>query len=157
MSVEKEVKKLGERVQKVQKELAQERENKKKREDPRWKEILESAQQQRMDFWCDTCQQDYSGMGRKVICGSYDIDTGVFTPRRDAYYLAFCPERHRMVRYILDIHQDPYYRKSVKVRMDRWKYRDDLLTPNDPRFKIVYPERWKEIEQAREQRDNATK
>lgn len=156
MGLKERVKELGERVQGTQKELKQEREISAKKGE-RWKLVNESPERQRMDFWCRTCLKDFSAMGYKTLHSVYDVDRNISVVKEpvSAWYDAQCPKGHLMRRNLTDPQNDRYFELSLKVRQDRELYADAMLTPNDDRFKHVYPEQWKELEakrQANEQR-----
>lgn len=72
-----------------------------------------------------------------------------------AYYEGMCPAKHLARRHITDKHLDPYYHLSAMIRKQRHDMRDDLLTPADPRFRIVYPRQWAQLEEEREMREIA--
>jgi hypothetical protein len=50
-----------------------------------------------------------------------------------------------MIRRITDKVQDPYYYQSLMLNRQRYNMRDDLLTPDDPRFKLLYPKQYEEL------------
>lgn len=132
------VKRLKERYDRKRAErLAQELANKPFRD--RVTAIFEAPRYVVTDFWCPVCKKDCVGTGYRQVCTVRDrLPTAWFT--------GFCPVGHRLVRRITDKDTDPYYNFSLMVQRQRWEHRDDLLTPNDPRFKEVYPEKWKELQ-----------
>ena len=90
------------------------------------------------DFWCATCKRDCQGTGYRQVSTMY--------PRWPfAWYTGFCPEGHKVLRRITDKGTDPYYDSSYLVQRMRFTMRDDLLTPEDPRFKVLYPKQWEEL------------
>lgn len=109
-----------ERYQKMYKDL-----------EDRVREVSEAKQVLRMSFWCDACDADVDTKGTKIVrmhSGKLPI----------AWWVGFCPSRHKLIRRITDKVNDPYYNKSVVVKKMRSKYRDDLLTPDDDRFWLLY-------------------
>lgn len=144
MGLNEKVKELGERVQSRQKELDAEK-LARKRMDALGAEIREAPEMKQMDFFCRECNRDFIATGYKRV-------------HRDGMgtYLGACPNGHGCVRYITEKWRDPYWELSPKVRFDRLKYADDMLTPEDPRFKTVYPQQWKAIEARREEYERAT-
>jgi len=131
---------LKERVQKTQDELDQERAKDRKEKDRR--ELVElnerSPYYKRDNGWCDKCHRDYS-----VLYTKHGNETL-------AYYLGTCSKGHTVRREITL--RDRYYDHSILVRAERDRHSDDLLTPDHPRFKYVYPDKWREYERQREQR-----
>lgn len=138
MSVQDKVRELGARVKHNQKFLDQERENKKRR-DALAREIREAPDMVQFDFFCRNCDRDVISMGYKRV-----HKDGMGT------YLGQCPNGHGLVRYITEKWRDPYWELSHKVRHDREKYADDMLTPDNPRFKVVYPDVHKRLEAEKE-------
>lgn len=90
------------------------------------------------DFWCDVCKRDCSGTGYRQVCTVRE-----WAPT--AWYVANCPKGHKMLRRITDKDSDPFYERSEMVQRHRYELRDAFLTPADPRFKEVYPEKWAEL------------
>lgn len=106
--------------------------------DERVKEIKRAPQTARISFFCETCDADWDGRGDKMIRmpkGSVWF----------AYYSGHCPAGHACVRRITDRLNDPYFFKSYVVRKQQAKHTDELLPHWHPRFKIVYPERYREL------------
>lgn len=137
------VKYLGERVQDQQKGKAQERAREKARQDVD-KEASKFPERQQQDFWCRQCTKDYIALGLKAKAGDY------------WEYRSHCPEGHMNVRYITSPLNDPYFQLSLKVKRDRIKYADAMLTPDDPRFKVVYPQQWKALQKMKEEHAQQT-
>lgn len=133
MGLQDKVKELGQRVKDRQVELDQERTAKQRREAV-GKDVREAPPTQRMDFFCFVCCKDMTAVGSKQA-----HTNGMGT------YNAQCPLGHNVVRYITNKWKDPYWNASLKVRKDRELYADAMLTPADPRFKIVYPAQWKAL------------
>lgn len=90
-------------------------------------------------YWCDKCKSDVEGSGFKQI--RMPNDSVWF-----AFYKGFCPKGHTLIRYITDTLTDPYFWKSEVVKRQRSEFEDLLLTPENPRFKEVYPQQWAELQ-----------
>lgn len=99
--------------------------------------IREAAEYTRTGFFCVTCDKDFDSDGWKQVRYS-----GVWPV---AWYAGMCPSGHVAMRRITDKLTDPYYYQSKMIQRQRHEMADDLLTPDDPRFKIVYPEKWREM------------
>ena len=106
------------------------------------KVIREAYDVTRMDFWCEECQKDFTANAYKRIgeAGRWPV----------AWYVGVCPDRHQCIRYITDKGHDPYYWKSKMIREQRHEMADAMLIPSDPRFRLVYPEKWRELEKLRD-------
>lgn len=139
------VEQLGERVKERQQETDRNRRIEKIR-GARKKEIDEAPNMQQMDFWCKDCKKDFIATGYKSV----DKDMC-------AAFLASCPNGHGAVRYITDVHKDPYFHLSNKVKHEREKYADYFVTPDNPRFKVLYPQAWAALELGREKRHERDK
>ncbi len=108
--------------------------------------IREAPRRTATEFWCATCDRDFSCVDAlKMVGSNRDIPY--------AYYEGMCPMKHLAKRHITDKHLDPYYHLSAMVKQQRYDMRDDLLTPADPRFRIVYPKQWAQLEEERETRE----
>jgi len=91
-----------------------------------------------IDFYCDRH-------------GDFEAEYFVRENQWGKWFIAKCPKcKTECVRYGTDKHLDPYFRKSKKMRIERDKYRDDLVQPSEPRFKSLYPEQWAKMERAKE-------
>lgn len=95
------------------------------------RQIVDAPQRTRYPFWCDECQADFFAIGYKVVRKRPGI-------LPIAWYVGYCPKRHKCIRRITDRTNDPYFVRSFAVRRDRVRYKDDLLTPDDPRFWLLY-------------------
>lgn len=93
--------------------------------------IVEAPQKLRYPFWCDECKSDFMGIGYKVM-------RKLRARLPIGWWVAYCPARHKCIRRITDRSNDPYFVKSFIVKRDRARYRDDLLTPDDHRFWLLY-------------------
>ena len=90
------------------------------------------------DFWCDICKRDCSGPGYREVCTIRS-----YAPT--AWYVGYCPLGHKMIRRITDKNNDSYYDLSEMVQRHRAEMKDDFLSPDDPRFKLLYPEKYAEL------------
>lgn len=97
----------------------------------RTREIVDAKDKMINTFWCDTCKADFTGRAYKVVRKM---------PKKMpiAWYVGFCPARHKCIKRITEKPNDPYYMRSYIVKRDRARHADDLLTPNDPRFWLLY-------------------
>jgi hypothetical protein len=102
------------------------------------KAILESPKYSIIDFWCNVCKKDCKGTGYKQVR---------HLPNRipHSWYMGVCPLGHKLVRRITDKYADSYYYASLMMQHQRLEYADLLLTPEDPRFKEVYPEQYRQL------------
>lgn len=97
----------------------------------RVREIADARQLIRMSFWCESCEADFNAKAYKVVRlhrGKLPI----------AWWVGFCPARHKCIRRITDKVNDKYYLRSFIVKRDRARYADDLLTPEHHRFWLLY-------------------
>lgn len=123
-------------------------------ESDRRKVVEEAPSRQVMEFWCDhrKCKTDLIALAHKRRNWGYNLDTNtayeVFPLR--AWYVARCDRGHEVVRYITDKSLDPYFMLSERLKRERFIAGDDLLQPSDPRFKVVYPRQWEQLEAERE-------
>ena len=90
------------------------------------------------DFFCPVCKKDCVGTGYRQVAT-------IRERAPTAWYIGFCPNNHKMIRRITDKETDPYYDLSPLIARQRWEMRDMLLTPDDPRFKELYPDAYKKL------------
>ena len=69
------------------------------------------------DFWCKQCKRDCSGTGFRQVCTVREWGP-------TAWYVGYCPNGHKMLRYITDKPWDPYYTQSHNLKVQRWQLRD---------------------------------
>lgn len=145
----RDVKRLADKVADSRKYRAQEEATQKMRSQ-RLSEINEAPESVLTDFWCDhpACRKDFSTLGYKHLNWVHNIETGMNEPPEiwRAWYAANCPSGHRCIKRITDKQYDPYYYQSNKVRKMQRQYADEMLTPDDPRFKTIYPQQWARIQ-----------
>lgn len=136
---------LKDRAQKTKTELDQERAHKRKEKDrlERERHNANAPEYKRDNAYCATCALDCATILRKH-------GTDLL-----AYYLGSCPNGHTVRREITL--RDRYYDLSPLVRKERLVHADDLLTPNDYRFRHVYPDKWRALEEERERRETLEK
>jgi len=113
----------------------------------RLKVIREAFPITRLGFWCRKCRQDFEGQAFKQV--RYPASGGAPV----AWYRSFCPKRHEAIRRITDKLKDNYYYESEMLKRQRIDLADAMLTPDDPRFRVVYPDQWQKLEQEREMRE----
>jgi hypothetical protein len=104
----------------------------------RVKAIFDAPRFTVMDFWCNTCKKDCTGTGYRQV--------GTLRDRLPtAWFIGYCPRGHKMIRRITDKSSDPYYDSSFIIMRQRYELADALLTPDDPRFKLLYPKQYAEL------------
>ena len=91
-----------------------------------------------LDFYCDSCQKDF--------------EARYFTRenRYGTWFVSKCHCGNECIRYGDNKHLDPYFKKSKKMRVERDKYKNDLVQPGEEKFKTLYPEQWKKMQDAEE-------
>jgi len=88
-----------------------------------------------VSFWCQDCGLDQ------------DLEAYPFANKWEAR----CKGCGRSLwRLRKEIENDPYYRKSEKLRIQRKMMKKDLLQPGESGFKTLYPETVRQLEQAEE-------
>lgn len=102
-------------------------------------EVIFSAPRRTVtDFWCKTCGKDCTGTGFRQVSTIRDrLPT--------AWFVGYCPIGHKVIRRISDKDTDPYYDLSFMIKRMRYDLRDALLTPDNPRFKLLYPKQWEAL------------
>ena len=100
----------------------------------RMKEIEDSPLRVKTFFWCNKCKKDVETIGHKQVTS---VDT--------AWYVGFCPKGHKLLRYITDKKDDPYYSQSLFLKRQRFELLKDIVQPGHPMFKKLYPKMWEEI------------
>lgn len=92
----------------------------------------------KVSFWCDRCGKDFH------------LAAYVSSVQGEKYFWAKCPDcRRKLVRYIENVHLDPYYRRSFRLKVQRRELRKDLIQPDDPLFKVYYRQEWEKLEKAK--------
>jgi len=117
------------------------RERAKRREEDynlRVKTIREAAEVfNNMEFFCDICRKDFTSVGFKR--------EGWVSQTPTAWYVGKCLCGRSSIRRITDKHKDIYYHKSPNIKFQRVRGRNDMLTPADDLFKIIYPKEYARI------------
>ncbi len=93
------------------------------------------------DVWCQRCQRDVT----TTCCKEVRLSAKPFI----AFYRGVCPAGHWCIRRITDIETDPYFYQSAYVKKLRVERGDDLIQPDHPYFKYVFPLQWAELEKQR--------
>jgi|TARA_R100001530_G_scaffold73266_1_gene51667 hypothetical protein len=101
-------------------------------------EIFSAPRHTLTDFYCLVCKKDCSGTGYRQVC---TIRKWVPT----AWYIGTCPNGHKMIRRITDKSSDPYYVMSPFLQRQRYDLIDAFITPDDPRFKVLYPDKYAKL------------
>lgn len=109
-------------------------------------EIKHAPNRDRVAFWCSKCQRDIVSYAYKQVRypkGQLPI----------AWHVGKCPDGHTLIRYITDKGADPYYHQSFFMRLERSRLANDLVQPDDPRFRILYPAQYRKMQEDREKAD----
>lgn len=104
----------------------------------RMAEIFSAPRNTVTDFYCAVCKRDCSGTGYRQVCTIRE-----WAPT--AWYVGTCPNGHKMIRRITDKLSDPYYEMSPMIQRHRWELQDAFITPDDPRFKVLYPAQYEAL------------
>ncbi len=106
------------------------------------------------DFWCDTCQVDFSAPALKRVNWIFDIDHNRLEAPKEwrGWYEGNCERGHLALRRITDKVFDPYYLRSQWVKRQRIDHADDFLTPEDYRFRLKYPAQWRKLQESHARR-----
>lgn len=92
-----------------------------------------------VNFFCRFCRRDLELPAQKE------------SNRYGEWFSAQCPDcGEKLIRYLTEIKNDPYYKLSPRVQKDRWLHRKDIVQPDDPEFKLFYPKQWQKMESLRE-------
>lgn len=99
-----------------------------------------------ISFFCDPC--------------GLDQDLSAFQNRNSVaprpWWEARCPRCGRkVVRYTGNVADDPYYRKSKRVRLMAAEHADELVQYGQPGFALLYPAQWQRFEAERERYEAA--
>lgn len=103
--------------------------------------ISQAKDTQITGFWCKYCGKDFEGVGDKRIGGAGMWPT--------AWYVARCLCGRHAMRRITDKSKDQYYYWSKMIRTQRAQMGNDLLTPDDPLFEVIYAKQYREMEKKR--------
>ena len=90
-------------------------------------------------FYCRECDSEQD---REPYPGLY---------RGEKYWWTKCKKcRRKLIRYVDNKNQDPYFRLSPKLRRERQEYSKDLIQPGQTGFKTLYPKSHRAIQEAEE-------
>lgn len=93
-----------------------------------------------ISFWCRGCRTDFDAEAVKSI-----------THNGEEYFWSKCPLCYnKTVRYITEKFNDPYYRESIKVQIERDRFMKETLQPDEYKFRMYYEKEWKDIEKKKE-------
>lgn len=100
--------------------------------------IKQATNSNKVGFWCNSCKRDFEGYGRKCVreAGMWPV----------AWYQGRCPCGKVCIRRITDKVKDLYYFRSKFVRRQRVENAYDMIDPNHPLFKVLYPKQYNKIE-----------
>jgi len=99
------------------------------------------------NFWCRECEEDLVLLAEIVTASD-----------KSSAWRARCPKCDGLLlRYITFRKDDPYYRLSRKVKIEREMYKRDLVQPNEAGFRTLYPEQAKKLEAEEEVREKKAK
>ena len=133
------------RVQDHQELLSQEWGKKKKKPN----ELMEEETGETLssfDFWCDTCQQDFSAPCHKTKHRLYGDVIAVWR--------AVCPDcGEEAIRHITHKDEDLYYNKSTKVRHQRNEYAWETLQAGEHGFRTHYGDPFKEYNEEMQRKE----
>lgn len=101
-------------------------------------DVLQAPMYMKGEFWCQKCHRDFDATGHKEVRVP---PKGVWF----AYYVGICPKGHFALRYITDKLLDPYFYRSLRVKMMQGQYADDMLQPWQPRFRQLYPRQYAKL------------
>lgn len=99
--------------------------------------ITSSADILVLDFWCKSCSKDVSATGHKRVGTA-----GVWPT---AWYVAKCLCGGSLLRRLTDKSKDEYFRLSENIKYQRVRNYNDMLTPADDLFKVIYPKEYARI------------
>lgn len=101
-----------------------------------------------VSFFCTVCDTDFDleeGEGQ----ANCHFDTLLRT--KEKYIWGRCMKcGSKVTRYVTEMKNDPYFYRSKKLQKQRQQLRRELIQPGSPGFKTLYPEAWRQIEQATE-------
>jgi len=100
-----------------------------------------------IDFYCDRCRADFRSRGYKTVQKIFDPPI--------AFYEGRCRCGTWCRRFITDQSQDPYYRKSRRVKELAERFRKDMLQPGEPGFKTLYGDPYAKFYEEMERQERA--
>lgn len=132
------------RVEEVFDDLDQERKLKriKGRDIEKLEEVKTLPKEIVTDFWCESCQRDWRDRQSQKTIAPINLLGGFF-----AFWWSKCPKcGEAMRRFINFKFEDPYYRHSRFIRIQRNRYYIEMLSPFDPRYKTFHDDPFAEME-----------
>ena len=94
----------------------------------------------KVGFYCEKCELDS------------ELEAGKGSNSLASWFEAPCPKCHlRLIRYRDNPKNDPYYRKSRKLRVEARRMAVDLIQPGQPGFQTYYKKAHEEIKKAKEE------
>lgn len=117
--------------------------------------INKSPESQKMLFHCrehgdfETIGFKQTSMFHSQVTAYYECPQGrpavffIYDKSGDSHAKLRKGKSCRARRYITDVHLDPYFTESEMVRRERVDFADDMLQPDDPRFKKLYGDPYK--------------
>jgi len=125
-----ETERLKKRTEEIQEDLRKDRERRKPKPNENMDRDIPDFVKS-FDFWCDTCQEDFTSSARKT---RYRLEGDVIATLRGE-----CPNCGEVaIRYATHRDQDPYYQKSLKIRRQRNQYIIEMLQGREYGFKTHY-------------------
>ena len=95
--------------------------------------IKDSKFVQVMDFYCGACNEDFKGMGIRLVEQDWSN-----TAQNIAFYRSKCFKGHWSIRLITDKFWDAYWFRSKRVHNDRGKHHNALIQPHETGFNLLY-------------------
>ena len=141
----KEEARLAKRVEDVQELLDEERCRKK----PNPNELMEKdtpLQMSKFDFWCESCQEDFSAPCYKTKHRIYGDTIAVWRTSCPICEVA-------CIRHITHMDEDQYYNRSAKIRVQRNQYAFEILQPGEYGFRMKYGEPYEAFERKMRERE----
>jgi len=121
---------LKRRTEEIQEDLRKDRERRKPKPNDNMDRDIPDVLKS-FDFWCDTCQEDFTAPARKT---RYRLEGDIIATLR-----GLCEGCGTVaIRYATHRDQDPYYQKSIKIRRQRNQYRIEMLQSKEYGFKTHY-------------------
>lgn len=99
--------------------------------------VRDAAQTTTLDFWCKHCNRDFTTTAykREGWVGAWPT----------AWYVGRCRCGRCAIRRITDKSKDTFFRDSKNIRFQRVRNYNDMLTPADDLFKVIYPKEYERI------------
>lgn len=98
-----------------------------------------------ISFYCKACRKDFDAVPAKK------------KNRWAEWFETKCRCGRKTIRYITGKKNDPYYRESKRVIMERDAYHKDLIQYGQTGFQTFYKKQWDTFEAQRERYENEVK